>query len=244
MATVRSKQIILNNMLRDQTKHWEITDTTATRRTIYEMQDDNMSVEDSVRLLGDTLDNMEGLVIVKVADRSKADKGKGGRHLQHEYQINLGQPVQGIGGFTAPPVQDSGKLMQEMEARFNDRLDAMQREFEMKREIEDLKRQLSEAQQGSSIENIAIGFIEKIMPGMGNNPPTAHSPALAGHDEPEELTEEHTGQVLDERTAAQMCTTYINRLLKVDPEFIAVLGKLADMAENSPNKYNMAKSFL
>jgi hypothetical protein len=126
--------------------------------------------------------------------------------------------------------------MAAQETRFNERLDALAIEMRHKSEIEDLKRQLAEAKEGNPMVDKIINNLPAIAGVLGFKPPHA----IAGHDSPAPAAEVLEFSEDDDAFAE----TQIKRLLAVDPDFLKVLKRLADMAETNPPMYEMAKKML
>jgi len=235
MAQTTNPKYILDRMRAENIRNFRIFDSD--KKTVIEDESaNNLTVDQAIDRVQQTLNALTGLVWVELCNVARGEKAAGGGAMPNKWiALNLGG-VQGIGTHNqAPnPGGNFAELMAAMEQRNNDKLEALKKEFEYKNEINDLKRQLAES--GGPLE-ILKPHIPAIITGIFGARPAA----IAGHNTPPAAppaAEEHTAETVE------FAELQLSRLLAVDPQFLQVLEKLADMAENEPQKYQMAKNFL
>jgi hypothetical protein len=236
-------EYILKRMRADGVRNFSVLDQDK-KTVVEEVKDDSLTVDQAIDRVRDTLDFCTGLVFVELCPMSRQDRRTGGAELKKPnclIPVHCGgsrpaggnAPMSGIGS-TGPSYQD---LMAAQEQRFNDRMDALEKDFKHKKEIEDLQRQLAEAKEGNPTVDKIINNLPVIAGFLGFKTPTGIAGPGPGVDtNPEAL--EFTDQ--DDEFAE----TQIKRLLAVDPDFLQVLKRLADMAETNPPMYEMAKNML
>ena len=231
MAYTKDYQWILEHMKDRGYQNFAVYNDSAKKVLLVEEKTGHKTPEEAAQMLDGILKNMNGLVYLEITKKSRGEIG--GHGIQNSLiPVQLGEGVQSIGNVQTnqPNISES---IGALEKSFNDRLEAMKREMEHKREVDELKRQLKEAQEGNPLINTIVPHIPQLISGIFGKTPAP----IAGHNEPAEKTE-----YSEEET--EFASRQLSRLLAVDPEFLSVLEKLADMAENEPSKYQMAKSFL
>lgn len=237
MAYTRNYTWILEHMKNNGYQNFAIYNDSAKKMLLMEEKTGHKTPEEAANLLSDVLQNMSGIVYVEISKKSRGETGGVGTP-NHLIPVQLGEEkVAGIGSIQQPS-QNFDAAIGALEKNFNDRLDAMRREMEHKREVEDLRKQLKEAQEGNPMVNAILPHVPQLISGIFGKTPAP----IAGHP-PAEVPAETVNEEYSEQEV-EFASRQISRLLAVDPEFLHVLEKLADMAENEPSKYQMAKSFL
>jgi len=199
-------------------------------------ENEELSPDLVISELESIIPNLSGMVLLTLSPKNKTEKQAGGMATRQDLNITLqlgnnNMPVQAIGNI---PI-DNTKIFNEIEQRFNDKLEAQKIEFKHLNEIESLKRELAEAKEA----NPTIKMLEPHLPGIiagifgGANAPAA----IAGMPKSEN-TQEFSAED-DERAENS-----VKRLLAVDPDFLNVLERLAAFAENNIQGYNYALGML
>lgn len=242
MAIVRNKEVILDKMGKDGISNWTVFDSD--KKTIIDEADgEDLDIAESIDKLSSLLDNLDGMIHVVLRTTSKKVRGAGGNvHGTYQYTLRLGSAVSGVSGHMGALGGGSiAQLLEVMALKHQAEMQALRNEFLFNNKINELERKLKDKTNDDGVSDYLkyiMNVIEK-----GNQPvkqpiqtvPVNKPMALAGTDEPTEEAQELKKQKLTES---------LQRLLKADPDFINVLEKIADLAENNPTKYNMAKSML
>jgi hypothetical protein len=178
-------------------------------------------------------------VHIKIAPRNRQEKTAGGSTQSLTYTLQLGGAHMGAPApnqSNAATLQGIGAIRESIEQTFNARLEAMQKEWEHRETV----RQLTERINGLEVAlkerdpmtEYGMKMLEQFGPGIlgslfGGQPTAA---AIHGTVEQDDI---------DKRAEAA-----IVRLLKIDPDFITNLERLADLAENNHGMYTMAVGIL
>lgn len=196
---------------------------------IVDLQDDEgTSTEGAIDQLTETLNSIEsGILEIAVSNKSRKQKAKGGDANNFTYKVRIGENKTDQAG--------AGGLLREI---YELRAQMDKKEFE--HQLQEVERRLSKKDKKESLMDNpmvqqAIGaLISKYGAGAGA---VADAPGIHGVETPETKT-----KITQEEKA--LLANSVSRLSKVDPDIINTLVKLANLAEENPAKYNMAKSFL
>jgi len=211
---------------------------------------DDMSPDTVIAELQTMLPHMGGMVYLVLSAKTKQQKAAGGAVGQNiKIPIQLGNgttptaPVLGIGSTHGPghyTQQQVDMLLQERDSRHQAEILRLQQEQVFNAKLQALEARLND-------ENRVNPYLEKFAPAIngilmqqfGPKPTVAvagiHNPPGA-EVEPPSIDGTHPLQLQIEQD--------LDRLLAVDPDFPAALHGLAELAENNPEMYNMAKSML
>lgn len=209
------------------------------KTVIQEYKNDELTTDQAAERLKQTLATLSGLVWVELCPMSKAQRGQGGGDAKKPNQWialqcggNNTAAVQGIGNVNQS--QNIGALMGAMEEKFNARIEAIEEKNRLQREIDNLKRELEEAKEGSPTLAMLQPHLPRLIDGIFGNQPAA----IAGTGNQPATVEEVSA---DEQARAEKA---LGILCGIDPDFINVLERLAYMAQTNLPNYNMAKNFL
>lgn len=205
-------------------------------RQIVMAENEGLTPDVIIQELQGILPNISGLVYLTISTKSKAEKGQGGKTSDLTIPINLAASpkagaIQGIGNV---PMQDNTAAIGALEEKFNAKLELIEANHKHALEVAELKRQLAEARE----TNPTIKMLEPHLPGIINGIFGGQPAAIAGVPETKPEAQELTQAEYDRATAA------LDALLKVDPDFITVLERLALMAQTMPQMYAQAKNML
>jgi hypothetical protein len=222
MAYTKNLTFVTTAMQKKGWKHFRVDG--ADGKTIYVQDDPEARLEDNVLLLEDVINQHTGLLHIKIYERSgraKTNSGSTKNYLNFTIDTKEAAPaaMAGIQGPAQPSV-DYEALLREQEQR-------LRAEFKKDMEILDLKRQIKEAQEGSSLDK--------------------YLPMIAGLFQNGNIPVGVAGQPDDEpelNTPKQRLNSAVQRLLAVDSDLIEHLEQLADLAESKPDIYKMAISQL
>jgi len=233
MAYTKDYQWILEHMKDRGYQNFAVYNDSAKKVLLVEEKTGHKTPEEASHMLDGILKNMNGLVYVEISKKSRGEVG--GHGVPNSLiPVQLGEGVQGIGNIQQIQPNFSESIGA-LEKSFNERLESLKMQMEHKKEVEDLKRQLKEAQEGNPLINSIAPHIPQLITGIFGKTPAP----IAGHNV---SLSETAGEYSEAET--EFASKQLSRLLAVDPEFLSVLERLADMAENEPSKYKMAKSFL
>lgn len=216
MAYVKQEFVLLK-MKSANLPYYRVFDGT---RLIDEMQDESVSLSDSMQQLTETLESLDGgTVIVKISEKTGKQKAEGGKGYGHyEYTVKLnGQhktsEASGINGTVTKLYDEIASLRSQLiEKEYNAKLDAL------KRDMEDLK-------------NNKTTPLEQFMPMIAgmfgvpvNMPPVSGAMAAP----PAERSQEDRARL----------KAAINRLITADPQnHLEVLEMIAELAATKPSVY-------
>lgn len=242
MAYSKSTDWIKEQILARNIVAYKITDER--KNTIAE--NDQLTPDLVVSELDGILPNLTGLIHLQLSPKNKAEKAAGGTNTKQDITIpiQLSADSKPIGAIHQPqqPTVDHAKIYEEMENRFNARLQIMEMQNKHALEIADLKRQLAEAQETNPVIKMLEPQLPQIISGLLGNAqprPMAGINEHANEVQPVEVQQVEVSE--DEHGAAENA---ISRLLTIDPDFINVLQRLAKLAEQNIDMYNMAKGML
>lgn len=210
---------------------------------------DDLTPDTVIAELQTMLPHMGGMVYLVLSAKSKKEKAAGGNVGQNiKIPIQLGTnsaataPVQGIGSTHTGGMytqQQVDLLLAEREARHAAELARKEQEHAFNQKMQELETRLND-------ENRVNPLLEKFAPAINGILTSYFTPkpvAVAG------ITDAPGAQVHpphpDETHPLQLQIEQdLDRLLAVDPDFPAALHGLAQLAEENPEMYNMAKSML
>lgn len=240
MSRITSPAFISERMRVYQYRYYQVYDQDG-KTLIDEQQNSDVDLETAINRLESLLNNLEGLVHVKVSKANRQEKGAGGNVQALTYTLQLGgahmganKPADNNAGF----VQGIGAIRESMEQSFQAKLDAMQKDWEHREEVRRLNERITGLEtalkEKDPMTEAGMQMLQQFGPAilgsMFGKPaaPMIHGPGT-----------ETAADDIDTRAENALV-----RLLKVDPDFITNLEKLADLAETNPAMYQMAVSFL
>ena len=193
-------------------------------KTILDQNDDeDTTVDEAANRLRDTLENLTGLITVVLSDYSGKQKGAGGNKATNiRFSIKLTDgDIRGING-NSELREDTlrNAISREYEAKF----EALKEKFEHEKAMAKMQAQIDEMKNGNDLDKylpVITGLLSQ------------QSGALAGMPEQPHIT--GTGDSPKERLLSA-----INRIIKVDSNFVENIERLADLAENNPMIYKIA----
>lgn len=239
MAYIKDKEFIFNKMHSNKLAYYKVLDSDG--KTILDQQDDDeVSVDEAANLLRDTLENISGLITVVLSEKSQRAKAAGGKIGDIRYTIKITDTdAKGLSGHeevrndtlrAAIAAQYEAKMETLIEKHKNE-IALMKIQAEHDRKFNELNEKLKELKEGDMTEKVLpylAGIFGNVVPG---------APAINGIPQ-----EPHLNGPADENKVRLM--NAINRLIKLDRNFIDNLEKLADLAEKSPMTYSLAISKL
>jgi len=215
MAYTKNIKFVTTAMERKGWKHFRVDG--ADGKTVYVQDDPEARLQDNVAMLEDVINQHTGLLHIKIYERSGRVKGNTGSTKNYlNFIIDTNDRHPAMAGIQGPvqPATDYEALLKAQE-------DRLRAEFKKDMEILDLKRQLKESREESSLDK----YLPTIMGLFGQQPVP-----VAGHaDDTPEIN-----------TPKQRLNAAVQRLLAVDNNLIEHLEQLADLAENKPEVYKMA----
>lgn len=216
MAATVKKEFLIKKIEAEKLTCYEVTDG---RAKIAENQDCDSPTQ-CIEELEEIFESVEdAIVVVKVSDRSKKLKAKGGPPANHyEYRIRLKESAaSGIGG-------TNQTLMGMMNQIYDLRLQLEKKELE-KEKTELLKRlEKLEEDKGNPMMEKALTMLGTYL--SGGQKATI---GVAGTDDPHP-DEDQVKKQMKVRKA-------LSRLNKIDPDLPDSLTLLADFAEKKPEEY-------
>jgi hypothetical protein len=239
MAYIRDPELIYNKMQTNGLPFYRVLDSDG-KSLLDENDDENVSVDEAVNRLRDSLENTAGLVTVLLSAKNRAQKGAGGKIAgDFKFTVKLGDTKgAGINGFTEA---NRDSMRQTLVDSFNEKLKLIEekhaaeikqlkKDHETEKRLEKLEADLKEAKSGG-IADQYLPIIAGLLTGQQPN-------AVAGIPETENTASPHiTGT--DEDNKVRM-TTALNKLFKADKNFLIHLEMLAKLAESKPLIYKLA----
>jgi len=199
------------------------------QKDICDIQDENISPDDAAIKLDNFLSGLPyPSVTIELSGRERGKKAEGGniRSIKHFLKLNQSsvgsfQPINGTHNTTSQ-TYTIGQIV-ELEKE-NERLKAKLESFENDNQHLD--------NNSHNIFNTIIShpkFVDTIL-GLLTGKAAPISKAVAGHSK---------------EAVADQLTDLVNRWAKADPKDLTnVISAIVDIAENSPDKYNLYKSML
>lgn len=220
MAFVKNYELILDKMQKENLPFYQILDNDG-KTMIDQNEDPEVSAHEAAKKMQDIFDSISGTVIVKLCNKTKEDKGKGGaiRNITLTTKIpdhSNNSNIQGIGA-VAPNISD---IEARLEEKYNQKFEAYKREQDLLRRIEKLE---AEKKEGNDVEK----YMPLIAGIFGNQIPTP----LAGNDP-------NINGIDNE--VHQRINAAIKILYRNDKNFVSNLEKLANIAQNNPIVYQVA----
>jgi type III secretion system FlhB-like substrate exporter len=240
MSRQTSPQFVLERMRLHGFKYYQVFAQDG-KTLIEEQQHPDVDCVEAMNRLESILNNTDGLVTVKISERNRDEKGQGGSIRSFTYQLQLGGSHMG----NPAPSADRGigihgiaAIQTSLEEKFTAKLEALQREYEHREELRRLNEKITDLETQLNTKNPYVEWgmqqLDKygpaILGGFLGKPaaPMIHGPG-----------QEPVADDIDARAERALI-----RLLKVDPDFISNLEKLADMAETNQPLYQMAVAML
>lgn len=238
MSRQTSPQFVLERMRLHGFKYYQVFAQDG-KTLIEEQQHPDVDCVEAMNRLESILNNTDGLVTVKISERNRDEKGQGGSIRSFTYQLQLGGSHMG----NQAPAANNGigingiaAIQASLEEKFTAKLEALQREYEHREELRRLNEKISgletQLNQKDPFAEYGMQLLEKFGPAIAGSmfgKPAA--PMIHGPDNDQDD--------IDARAERALI-----RLLKVDPDFISNLEKLADMAETNQPLYQMAVAML
>lgn len=232
MAYVRDPKLIIDKMKSEDIKYFTVFDSDA-KSVIDQQDDENVTSNEAQDRLQDLLWNLDGLVHVVLRTTSKKVRSAGGDLTTGTYKFSIrcsdsSKSIGSTGGNSFAGLSEILKLQAE---KHQLEIQGLKTQFEMIKQMDDLRREIKEAQEGDSTSQW-LPILQQFI----SNPQvmkTAPKVALAGTEEPKPA---------DDRKA--ILQDAISRLYKIDPELHNNLAKLAAYAEENPTKYSLYLSML
>lgn len=242
MAFIRDPKLIFDKMKQEGLAFWTLFDSDK-KSIIDEIDTEEADPSESLDRLQDLIYSLDGLIYVVLRTTNKRVRAAGGDMKgTYQYSLRLGSSSSGINGHTdrgnayGNPLKE---MMTLMEQRHAAELKALEARLTLNETIKDLQRQIKEKNAPDAtdklLEQVANMFMQS---NSGIMKPTA----LAGPGENPEPAQ--TEQQISREEAKLKLSQAIQRLYKIDPTFHETLTKLADLAENTPAKYQMALTML
>jgi hypothetical protein len=235
MAYIKDKDFIFTKMHSNRLSYYKVLDSDG--KTILDQQDDDeVSVDEAVNLLRDTLENISGLITIVLSEKSTRAKAAGGKIGDIRYTIKITDDTKGINGHEevrndtlrhAIAAQYEAKMETLVEKHKNE-IALMKIQADHDRKFNELNEKIKELKEGDMTEKVMpylAGIFGNMVPGAGaaiNGIP--QEPHLNGPGDDFKLR----------------LTSAINRIIKVDSNFVDNLEKLADLAESKPFIYKVA----
>ena len=223
MAYTVDREIIFNKMVVNKMPFYKVLDSDG--KTVMDIQDDeDVTVEEAQARLRDTLEALRGLITVVLSDYSGRQKGAGGNkatNVRYTIKLTDDESRSAINGPGALQREDT--IRAAIEREYQAKYDALKEKYEHKLAMQKMQDQIDKLNSGDQLEK----YLPIIAGIFGNTPG-----AVAGIPGEPHIT--GPGQAKERLAAA------INRILKVDPDFVSNLERLADLAEKNPTVYKMA----
>lgn len=213
MAAVVKLEYLYKIIETEALSYYEVTDG---RDVIQENQSCD-SPDAAIEELRELFENLEdSTVTVKLCDKNKKDRAKGGKnHKYREYKVRLKSKQSDALGIAG------GSVVQYLE-----RINELQRQIDnnrLEREIEELKRKLESKKEDNPVLEKGLAILSAY---LSKGQPAA----LAGHNDP-------PLPAAEVETPASVVKKAIARLAKVDPNLPETLTMLADFAEKKPAEF-------
>ena len=239
MAHTSDINYILDRITQEDIRNYSILD--GDKKTVIEESQDNSLTSDMVRTrVNRTLNALSGggIVWISLSSKSKLEKAAGGNVGTNKMiAFNTGGQVSGIGNTGSDTASSIGAITAALEEKFNAKLEAMQLQNKHDAAIRDLQNKLEEAQNSSPIVKMIEPILPQIITGLFGQMPRP----IAGPPK-EETTAVQVEEISDEEQAA--IENALSRLISLDPDFPALLQKIATLAETNRPLYDQAKNFL
>lgn len=213
MAATIHKDYLFRLIDQERLSYYEVTDG----RDVIQDNQECDSPEKAVEELTDLFDNLEDQVVtVKLCDRNKKERAKGGKgHKYREFKVRLKTKQADTMGLAGTSV-----------IGYLERINELQRQIDnqrLEKEIEALKRKLEDKKEENPVLEKGLAILSAY---LSKGQPTA----IAGHNDPPLPTAETENPAVIVKKA-------ISRLAKVDPNLPETLTMLADFAEKKPAEF-------
>lgn len=219
--------MIFHKMQTNKLAFYKVLDSDG--KTVLDRQDDeDCTVNEAENRLRDTLENLTGLITVVLSEKTSKQKGAGGNttgDLRFSIKLTDGPGQNSINGINDLSIE---RMREAMQKEFDLKLLAIKKEHEAEIRIKKLEDQISELKNGNSLDQYLPMIAGLFSPGA--------APVINGFP-----NEPHITGPDDFKTRL---IGAVNRLTKVDKNFVENLEALADLAEKSPITYNLAISKL
>lgn len=234
MAYIKDKEFIFTKMHSNRLSYYKVLDSDG--KTILDQQDDDeVSVDEAVNLLRDTLENISGLITVVLSEKSTRAKAAGGKIGDIRYTIKItDSDIKGIAGHeevrndtlrSAIAAQYEAQ-METLREKHKNEIALMKLQADHDRKFSELNEKIKELKEGDMTEKVLpylAGIFGNVVPGAPING-IPQEPHLNGPGDDFKMR----------------LTSAINRIIKVDSNFVDNLEKLADLAESKPFVYKIA----
>lgn len=171
------------------------------------------------------LENISGRVTIKVYQLSVTKKGGGSpkNYFEYEYDCNPGSLAVGSPINQQPIQTASGPSEEDIKKR-------LQAEFELKQEILDLKRDIADKDRVNPYLEKAIGYIPQFLALLSGQTQPVQTVGVAG-------SENDSTDLDNDKLRINQA---VIKLIKLDPNFADNIERLAELAQNNPQVYQMA----
>lgn len=221
MAYLKDKELIFQKMAVNKLPYYRVLDSDG--KTILDAQDDeDCTVDEAVHRLRDTLEQLTGLITVVLSAKTTKQKGAGG-NTQGDLRFSIKLTDENAKGVSGMADMREDVLRAAIAREYEAKMDALRKEFEHKEEMRKLQDQINELKNGDSLEK----YMPMIAGLLGNQ-----GAPIAGFPEQPHIT--------GPADYKERLVSAINRIQKVDNQFIDNLERLADLAEKSPMVYKIA----
>lgn len=226
MITVSKKQV-LQMMEQKEICYFKVADISG-KNIAYVQDEEGVNCEDAVQELSEFLDNCEpGLITVILSERSFKDKGNGGNVKTGSYSFKVriqGQQIAGASAGLSAEYKDLMHKNVELQMQLI-KMEHQHKTDEIVRKLEEKIEQNKNADPIEKYQHLLQPLMAYLLPSGAQSPVQG----ISGHNDDEKLSD------------SKRITNAVNRILKIDKDFVKNLEALADFAEKSPEKY---KSFV
>jgi hypothetical protein len=213
MAQLKDPQYIISTMHQKGMKYYRVYDS-AGKQLDFLMEPD-LTVEEAAAKLQNTLNNLEGLITVKLSQKTNAEKGEGAaKGSDLHFTVMLG------GGSGANAVQGIGSMNSgDLKALIQEAVAAERQNWEKDERIKRLELELAEAREVNPIAEQILGALPGLFASASGAPAAQ---ALAGVGDEEQAHRQ------------QRLTLAIRKLARHDKQYLEHLEMLGTLAETSP----------
>jgi hypothetical protein len=225
MAFITDKDFIYNKMRTNNLAFYKVLDSDG--KTLLDQQDDpDITAEEAAVRLSETLDKLNGLVNIVLSAKSGKEKNQGGA-IKGDIKLTIKLSDGSISGhdlrrdeITAIKARESEAVISALKDKHESEIKALHEKYKREAEMKELRDQIKELKDGNNMDKYLpmIAGLFGVQPGAVAGFPEQQEPHITGTDDVSPK----------ERLAGA-----INRILKVDRNFIEHIELLANLAENN-----------
>lgn len=232
--SIVKKEYVLDQITRMQLPYYIVKDG----NTVLDVQDDDITPEESAEQLNNMLEALDdGIITILLSDKSSSDKARGGRLRNFSYKVRVRSNGSIHGQNTnVQTIPNNSEL-----ARLHEKVRTLELQLQQKQhefDLYKLERKFDESKEKSVFDHpmaqTAIAGLLQMWNKSGIVS-TDGTPPINGHEHDVHIEQANNVVRLKEAT---------KKLMKLDPNFIDNLCKLAELAEQKPEMYATALNVL